>query len=129
MRVKKSQVLKLLQEGKSTREIADLLGTDIGNIQAHKHRLVKSGAYKNGHKGEFCFDDPDTALEFWANCISEARQTPTLRNRVKELEVDNAAKDNEINILRAKIKDIEDKRAKYRQALQSGDVREPIASK
>ena len=128
VKVKSTQVLELLQQGKTTREIADLYQVDIRSIQAHKYRLVRDGKYTENGKGKYCFDELDEAVDFLIDRLLESRHVSGLKDKIRQLERDNELLRNENNALQNKFKDDAERKLRYHQAIQSGDVAAPLLS-
>ncbi len=122
--LRRTDVLKLLKEGKTVREIAESTGAKIGTIRAHKGRLIKAGLWHDKDAGLQWPLDLDQATDFLIDRLQKAKQVPELEERIKRLENQKAALENELKILKDEQQSRSDRQQRYKLAVQQGEVAE-----
>ncbi len=128
-RVTMHEVLVLLKEGKSAREIAQILDTKIGNVRAHRTRIVKSNLWHPKDSGLQWTLDLDQATELLIDRLEKARSVPELLSRISTLEAQKNTLESELVLLRKDIEAKLDRERRYKQAVQQGTINPPISSR
>jgi hypothetical protein len=70
--------------------------------------------------------DLDQATDFLIDRLEKAKLVPELEGRIRRLENQKAAIENELVILQRETRDKEERTRRYKVALQQGEIREPV---
>jgi hypothetical protein len=120
--LKQEDVLKLLKEGKTTGEIAKLLKTRVGNVRAHVRRIRKARLWVPKSAGFQWPMDLDQVTDFLIERLEAAKRATTLEEQLHLCLNQKAALENEIKILREDISNKEDRKRRYKLAVQQGEL-------
>lgn len=122
MRIKSQQVLNMLREGKSIKEITHITGAKVAAIKAHEKRLSNRGLWGN------TAPKLDDLTDYLIDSLEKAKSVPDLLNRINRLENQKAALENELVVLRDTMNDKLNREMRYRLAIQQGELPHLIPS-
>lgn len=125
----KQQVLDLLKIGKTIKEIAAELNTTENNIRTHRARIIKQNLWKPKDSGlQWSFDDIESAADFWIDVLNKAKTTAEIQRELEAVRGELTQTQQDLILCRKKLQGMTEKELKYKQAIQSGDVREPVSN-
>jgi len=125
--LKSNEVLKLLKQGKTIKEIVEATGSNIVNIKAHKKRLIKKQLWQDKDAGLQWELDLDQVTDFLIDRLEKAKRVTELETIIKRLENQLAATKNELVVLQENHKKKVEREQRYKLAVQQGDITPPIS--
>jgi hypothetical protein len=124
-----SEVLKMLKEGKTVKEISKISGAKIASVKAHKKRLIQKQLWQDKEAGLQWTLDLDQVTDFLIDRLEKAKLVTELEAKINRLENQLAATKNELEILQENHNKKIDKEQRYKLAIQQGDINPPISSR
>lgn len=118
--LKQSEVLKLLREGKSVKEIAQITNSKVSNVKAHRKRIIKSGLWHSQEAGLQWNLDLDQVTDILIDRLEKAKMVPELESKIKLLENQKAAIENELIVLRQSVQEKSERERRFKLAVQQG---------